>query len=85
MHALNLLDPEAERELFENESDPESRLQYDPGRPPPTHDEDIKRAKERTVFVNAAAWPMGKMAWREVKVSYLCSLAAPGCPSLVYS
>ncbi|KAL1694369.1 Metallo-dependent phosphatase-like protein [Schizophyllum commune] len=67
MHALNLLDPEAERELFEDESDPDSRLQYDPGRPPPTHDEDLKNAKERTVFVNAAAWPMGKMAWREVK------------------
>ena len=85
MHALNLLEPEAERELFEDESDPESRLQYDPGRPPPTHDEDLKIAKERTVFVNAAAWPMGKLAWREVKVSYLCSLAAPVCLSLVYS
>ena len=71
MHALNLLDPEAERELYKDENDPESRLQYDPGRPPPTHDEDLKTAKERTVFVNAAAWPMGKLAWREVKVGSL--------------
>ncbi|KAI5892653.1 Metallo-dependent phosphatase [Schizophyllum commune H4-8] len=76
MHALSLLELEAEREMLEDESehelpedesDPERRSQYDPGHPPPTHDEDLKNAKERTVFVNAAAWPMGKLAWREVK------------------
>ncbi|KAL1744456.1 Metallo-dependent phosphatase-like protein [Schizophyllum fasciatum] len=34
---------------------------------PPSHEAELAASDERTVFVNAAAWPMGRLAQREVK------------------
>ncbi|TRM64704.1 Metallo-dependent phosphatase-like protein [Schizophyllum amplum] len=44
-----------------------SEDEEDPGHVPPAHQQDLDASQERTVFVNAAAWPMGRLSQRIAK------------------